>query len=71
MSMIGTAEPAQLAILSELLDRYCRDRGVMPGSDRDEIAQRLMLKFCSGARNLHELCAGLDGAPEAAAAPPR
>lgn len=42
------ANPSELTILTQALDLYCDDRGIVAATDRSSAAQRLMALFRKG-----------------------
>ena len=57
---LGTANPEQLAIMSEAFDGHCLQHGIVGETDRSDIARLVMLLFEGGAKSVEELKAGLD-----------
>ena len=57
----GTANPEQLAIMSEAFEQHCLLHGIVDETDRSQIAQLIVLMFQGGARSVEELRAGLIG----------
>ena len=59
MSLIGTANPEELAILSEAFDEYCLARNVIDDNGKEDAASMIFLLFEGGARTVEEIRAGL------------
>ena len=56
-------DPAQLAMLTAILDDLCRDAGIEPDSPvREEAAYMMMRYYWSGCRTVEQLKAALDRA---------
>ena len=58
--LIGTANPEELAIMSDAFDNHCLQHNIVDESAREQTAHRIMLLF-QGATTVEELKAGLDG----------
>ena len=49
-------EPEQLAILTAVVEAYCKENGIDPTSDeREEVARLVMRLFCQGIATAEEL----------------
>ena len=55
MCLIGTANPEQLAILSEAFDEYCLVRNVIDDNGKEDAARMIFLLFEGGARTAEEI----------------
>jgi hypothetical protein len=56
----GTANPDQMAIMTEALDSYCLQHNIVDEKARSNIAQLILALFEEGATTVEELKAGLD-----------
>jgi hypothetical protein len=56
MPFSGVVEPEQLAILTSIVDAYCKEKGIDPTSDeREQIARLVMTLFSRGIATAKEL----------------
>ena len=56
MSYSGVVEPEQLAILTAIVEAYCKENGIDPTSDEPEEVARLVMKLvCHGIATAEEL----------------
>jgi membrane peptidoglycan carboxypeptidase len=56
----GIADSEQLAMLTTVLDGYCREAGLEPKTRaRDRAGRVLMALYCNGAATAQELAAAL------------
>lgn len=55
----GIANPAQLSILTKALDDHCTKHGIGAGTEREDIASRLLALFADGVGEPEDLDAGL------------
>jgi hypothetical protein len=60
--MAFMASPSQLKILTQAVDEYCRDYGVMDDKERLYVAEIVSSLFEAGAISLNDLRRGLDTA---------
>jgi hypothetical protein len=52
----GDVNPGQLAILTAVVEAYCRENGIDPASDeREEVARLVMKLYCRGIATAEEL----------------
>lgn len=52
----GVVEPEQLAMLTAIVDAYCKAKGIDPtGDERDPIARLVMTLFSRGITTAEEL----------------
>jgi hypothetical protein len=52
----GVVEPEQVAILTSLVEAYCKENGIDPTSDeREEVARLVMKLSCRGIATAEEL----------------
>ena len=57
----GIFHPAQLWVLTELLERHCEAADIKPGTQAYEAeSERIIALYGKGARTIYELLAGLD-----------
>ena len=56
----GTANPEQLAIMTEVLDGHCLTHNVVDATDRAQIAIIVTMLFEGGATTVYELKLGLE-----------
>ena len=56
----STADPEQLAIMSEAFDSHCLTHNIADDYAKSNLAHHLMLMFEGGAKTAEELKAGLD-----------
>ena len=56
----GTANPEQLAIMTEVFDSHCLTHNVVDATDRAQIAIIVTMLFEGGATTAHELKLGLE-----------
>ena len=64
MPFSGIVEPEQLAILTALVDAYCKEQGIDPASDEGEqVALLVMTLFSVGASTAEELGVALRARP--------
>jgi hypothetical protein len=69
MSLSGTLDPGQLAIITAVLDDYCRRAGIAdPSSERDLLARLAIDLFVKGVRSPGELKQALAQSREAGSA---
>jgi hypothetical protein len=60
MSFNGIADSEQLAMLTTVLDDYCQEAGLAPGTHaRDRAGRVLMALYCNGSTTAQELPAAL------------
>ena len=55
----GTANPEELAIMTEAFDSHCLAHNIVDEADRTQIAILVMMLFEGGATTANELKAGL------------
>jgi hypothetical protein len=56
MAYSGVVEPEQLAVLTAVVETYCRENGIDPtGNEREEVARLVMKLFCQGIATAEEL----------------
>ncbi|MGD9913298.1 MAG: hypothetical protein AB7S80_04385 [Rhizobiaceae bacterium] len=55
----GIANPAQLSILTKALEDHCTKHGIGAGTEREDIAARLLVLFADGVSEQDDLDAGL------------
>jgi hypothetical protein len=56
MAHAGIVEPEQLAILTAVVEGYCKENGIDPtGDEREEVARLVMKLFCQGIATAEEL----------------
>jgi hypothetical protein len=61
MDSHGIVHPAQLSMLAEALERYCRDHHIEPGTLEHEAAStRIVALFENGVSTVDDLVAALD-----------
>jgi hypothetical protein len=60
--MTFTASPQQLLILKQTVDDYCRDCGIIDGSERLYVAEVVSSLFDLGAVSQNDLRRGLEAA---------
>ena len=56
MPYSGVVEPEQLAMLTAVVEAYCKENGIDPtGDEREEVARLVMKLYCRGIANAEEL----------------
>jgi hypothetical protein len=55
----GIASAKQLAMMTKVLDAYCRERGIEDVSVRESLGQQLLKLFDQGKRTEDDLAAAL------------
>jgi hypothetical protein len=56
MPYAGIVEPEQLAILTAIVEAYCKENGIDPtGDEREEVARLVMKLYCRGIATAEEL----------------
>jgi len=64
MIATGVANPSELAILTEVLDDYCRDAGISASDPtREEVARHLLDLFNRGIGGRSDLMEALRSSP--------
>ena len=67
MPFSGIVEPEQLAILTALVDAYCKEQAIDPASDEGgQVALLVMTLFSVGASTAEELAVALRARPRRA-----
>jgi hypothetical protein len=54
------ADPHQLSIMTQALDRYCERRAISSKEEREEIAAMVIALFSGGAGSVEEIAAGIE-----------
>jgi hypothetical protein len=68
MMSCGIADEAQLAILTRILDDYCKEFGIANGDQaREDLGRRIMALFNCGGYSFEQIAQSLRQAPEKAA----
>jgi hypothetical protein len=57
---IGSANPEQLATMTEAFDSHCLEHSIVDETDRSSTAQLVLLLFEGGAKTVEELKAELN-----------
>ena len=61
MEFPGIFNPAQLWVLTEVLESHCQAANIKPGTQEyDAEGARIVALYENGARTIYELLAGLD-----------
>jgi hypothetical protein len=60
----GTADPAQLTILSTALEEHCSERGILDATAREKLAELVFSLYSRGVRDIAGLKQALAGAQE-------
>jgi hypothetical protein len=53
------ANPQQVAAMASVIDAYCRQAGIAPGKDQEDIAAKVFALHAIGVRNQNDLIAAL------------
>ena len=59
MHLTETANPEQLAIMTNAFDNYCLVRNIIDDNGKEDAARLIFLLFEGGARTVEEIRAGL------------
>ena len=57
---IGSANPEELAVMTEAFDNHCLAHNITDGDSRSYVAHLVMLLFEGGAKTVEEIRVGLD-----------